>query len=286
MSQGVKRKRTTQPTLNRKKVKSHGIRPVSGEKGPAVRGDALKWNEVSVSQHLDDAEGFFGLEEIDEVEVVKGEDGKGAFFRPTNTADVVIEDNEDNENAEEWSGFEEESTSNSEDQTNIGDEVPPLGSSIRMMEKELSEDELAATTNFEVLPNGESETGVDVTAWAGLDLHADLLSSLSSVGFSKPTKIQEAAIPSIRAGKDVIGKAVTGSGKTLAFGLPMISFWLETSSTKRTSPTALILAPTRELAHQITKHLTAVCERIDTRPRVIAVTGGLSVLKQQRQLET
>jgi len=49
-------------------------------------------------------------------------------------------------------------------------------------------------------------------------------------------------------------------------------------------PTALILSPTRELAHQLKEHLTALCKGLSNSPFVAAVTGGLSVQKQQRQL--
>lgn len=133
---------------------------------------------------------------------------------------------------------------------------------------------------------------VDVSGWADLDLSSNTLSALSKLGFSKPTPIQSEAIPEVLAGHDVVGKASTGSGKTLAFGIPIVEKWLEVYGEfdedelkKRTrSPTALILSPTRELAHQLTEHITALCKGMSTSPYVAAVTGGLSVQKQQRQL--
>jgi ATP-dependent RNA helicase DDX24/MAK5 len=111
------------------------------------------------------------------------------------------------------------------------------------------------------------------------------------MGFAKPTAIQSAAIPVILAGHDVVGKASTGSGKTLAFGIPIVESWLEKyreldeeEQKNSRPPTALILSPTRELAHQLTEHITALCKGLETAPYVTAVTGGLSVQKQQRQL--
>lgn len=144
---------------------------------------------------------------------------------------------------------------------------------------------------FEALEE-DAEQEVDVSGWAELDLSSNTLSALSRIGFSKPTPIQSEAIPEVLAGHDVVGKASTGSGKTLAFGIPIIEKWLEVygeldedelkNSTR--PPTALILSPTRELAHQLTEHITAICKGMPTSPYVAAVTGGLSVQKQQRQL--
>lgn len=79
----------------------------------------------------------------------------------------------------------------------------------------------------------------------------------------------------------MVGKASTGSGKTLAYGIPI----LENYVTKPTKDIiALILAPTRELAHQISNHLSKLYARSYDAPKIATVTGGLSIQKQQRQL--
>lgn len=144
---------------------------------------------------------------------------------------------------------------------------------------------------FTLLEEDAVEDETDVSAWAELDLSPDTLSALSKLGFQKPTLIQSSAIPEIMAGHDVVGKASTGSGKTLAFGIPILESWigaygeLDEDGLKATRPpTALILSPTRELAHQLTEHITALCKGLPNSPYVAAVTGGLSVQKQQRQL--
>lgn len=144
---------------------------------------------------------------------------------------------------------------------------------------------------FKALEEDAAEEETDVSAWEELDLSSDTLSALSKMGFSKPTPIQAAAIPEILAGHDVVGKASTGSGKTLAFGIPILESWIEAygeldeEELKNTRPpTALILSPTRELAHQLTEHITALCKGLSSAPYVATVTGGLSVQKQQRQL--
>lgn len=114
--------------------------------------------------------------------------------------------------------------------------------------------------------------------------------------FLQPTAIQRSAIPEILGGHDVIGKAPTGSGKTLAFGIPIYEHYLETIRSKvpyaeaegkgrQQSPLALVLSPTRELAHQLSAHLTDLClDPGSAQLSIATLTGGLSVHKQQRQI--
>ena len=135
-----------------------------------------------------------------------------------------------------------------------------------------------------------------VSAWNSLNLSGATLASLARLRFSTPTAIQKAAIPDIKIGHDVIGKAPTGSGKTLAFGIPIYERFLITrhveslpiskiTKLRQNYPTALILSPTRELAHQLSTHLTDLCsDPASPTPSVATVTGGLSVHKQQRLL--
>lgn len=136
----------------------------------------------------------------------------------------------------------------------------------------------------------ETQDEVDLSAWVSLDLSPQILESLAKLKFLKPTRIQAATIPQILAGHDVIGKASTGSGKTLAFGIPIVEKWLELSDSDDVSqdaskiPLALVLSPTRELAHQLTEHIKNLCAGLPNSPYVCSVTGGLSVYKQQRQL--
>ena len=134
-----------------------------------------------------------------------------------------------------------------------------------------------------------------VSAWGTLNLSSATLSSVARLKFVKPTLIQQAAIPAILKGHDIIGKAPTGSGKTLAYGLPIYEHYLKTSFSRSSEegrtdyrtlpPMALILSPTRELAHQLSTHLTELCsEPSSPTPNIATVTGGLSVQKQQRFL--
>ncbi len=150
---------------------------------------------------------------------------------------------------------------------------------------------LEADLPYNILDHVIEENGVDVSEWSSLSLSDTMLAAVSSLGFPRPTPIQSATISKILDGRDVIGKAVTGSGKTLAYGIPVCETWLRLhsgtskgSGARNYSPIALILSPTRELAHQLAKHISDLTQPCPKRPRVATVTGGLSIHKQLRQL--
>src|SRR3970040_336060 len=84
-----------------------------------------------------------------------------------------------------------------------------------------------------------------------LGVSAELTKALSENGFEAPFPIQEAAIPLVLEGKDVIGQAHTGTGKTAAFGLPILA---RVSNERPVQ--ALVLVPTRELAVQVTNEIS------------------------------
>lgn len=117
-----------------------------------------------------------------------------------------------------------------------------------------------------------------------LGLAPRLVTKLAEQGITDPTPIQSQAIPHAMNGRDVMGLAQTGTGKTAAFGLPMIHALL-TAGTKpeRMTVRGLILAPTRELAKQISEHLRAYTE--GTHLKVALVVGGVSIRPQISRLE-
>jgi len=94
------------------------------------------------------------------------------------------------------------------------------------------------------------------------------------------TPIQQASIPHILEGKDIIGKAKTGSGKTLAFAIPLIN----KIRAKEQNPQALIIIPTRELGEQIAGELKKIA-RYKAGVKVITLYGGTSLTKQVSSLE-
>eukprot|EP01116_Phalansterium_solitarium_P003175 TRINITY_DN1386_c0_g2_i1.p1 TRINITY_DN1386_c0_g2~~TRINITY_DN1386_c0_g2_i1.p1 ORF type:complete len:506 (-),score=148.31 TRINITY_DN1386_c0_g2_i1:174-1475(-) len=96
------------------------------------------------------------------------------------------------------------------------------------------------------------------------------------MGFKKPTKIQTESLPWSLKGRDIIGLAQTGSGKTAAFSLPILQAMLASKSS--TPLFACILAPTRELAIQISKHIESLGAGIGVRSCV--VVGGIDAMTQ------
>jgi Superfamily II DNA and RNA helicases len=81
--------------------------------------------------------------------------------------------------------------------------------------------------------------------------------ALAARGIAEPFRIQSLVVPVALEGRDVLGKAPTGSGKTLAFALPIV----ELVSADEPAPAALVLAPTRELALQVTEELSCSASR-------------------------
>ena len=109
-------------------------------------------------------------------------------------------------------------------------------------------------------------------------LAEELQKALHGLKFIEPTKIQDAVIPVMTEGRDLMASAETGSGKTAAYGIPLVSQLLLDEK-----KTALILTPTRELAIQIAEFLgdlTKYCRGI----RVTSLVGGADMYKQLRAL--
>jgi ATP-dependent RNA helicase DeaD len=109
-------------------------------------------------------------------------------------------------------------------------------------------------------------------------LSAELVQTAVELGFTAPTPIQQAVIPPIVAGRDVIGQAQTGTGKTAAYGLPL----LHRLDRQHRGVQALVLAPTRELAIQVAAALEPSGRGVGA--RVLALYGGQSYQQQLRSL--
>jgi len=98
-----------------------------------------------------------------------------------------------------------------------------------------------------------------MTTFDTLGVSTPILRALAALNFEKPTEIQTAAIPILKNGDDVIGVAQTGSGKTAAFVIPLLErLHNRAERPKPGMPRALILAPTRELAIQITETIKSL----------------------------
>lgn len=117
------------------------------------------------------------------------------------------------------------------------------------------------------------------THFARLQLHPELVQTVSSLGYSEPTPIQSAVIPLMLRGLDVIGQAKTGTGKTAAFALPVLNGLLLGADFVQ----CLVVAPTRELALQVARAFGDYGREMDV--SVLAVYGGQPYAPQIRQLK-
>lgn len=116
-----------------------------------------------------------------------------------------------------------------------------------------------------------------------LKLIQPILDTLQKMGYTEPTPIQEQAIPSVLEGRDLMGCAQTGTGKTAVFALPIIQMLAAKKKLDPRSRTrALILAPTRELALQISENFTEYGSRMGLRHAIIF--GGVSQVPQVKAL--
>ncbi len=122
-------------------------------------------------------------------------------------------------------------------------------------------------------------TTTTITTFDDFGLIAPVLAAVREIGYEVPSPIQLEAIPSLLAGRDLIGQAQTGTGKTAAFALPLLSR-LDLSLRK---PQILVLTPTRELAIQVGEAMQAYARKLGGF-HVLPVYGGQGMVTQLRQL--
>ena len=118
-----------------------------------------------------------------------------------------------------------------------------------------------------------------VAAFRALGVTEPLCRALERLGITTPTEIQTRAIPELLSGKDVMGKAQTGTGKTAAFGIPLLQC-LDMADPR---VQGLVLAPTRELAVQVTVAIEEMAQ-MGPNPGVLAIYGGDSMSRQLHAL--
>jgi superfamily II DNA/RNA helicase/cold shock CspA family protein len=118
-----------------------------------------------------------------------------------------------------------------------------------------------------------------MSSFAELGVPAALVARLNTRGIAAPFPVQTACIPDALAGRDVSGCAPTGSGKTIAFGVALVA---RSVAARPHRPTALVLAPTRELAAQVQGELAWIGS--GARVRSTAIYGGVGYEGQRRAL--
>ncbi len=119
------------------------------------------------------------------------------------------------------------------------------------------------------------------TTFAQLGVPSFICDALARRDIHEPFEIQAATIADGLAGRDVCGRAPTGSGKTLAFGVPLVANVADLGASEPRRPVGLVLAPTRELAEQITTELRSFSGNV----RVDAVYGGVGYGSQLTALK-
>ncbi|KAH1240989.1 DEAD-box ATP-dependent RNA helicase 13 [Glycine max] len=281
--------------------------------------DALPWNSALPQNDDDDAfslfigsneleGGFLSLEEIDEAEY-----GLSIPEPEVDKRKTKKKKSEQNENVKKQqedgvdSACIDDTVVEAElDESLKSKEKKKKKKKTKNKKKDAREDQTVEPSDAGLDTNVKDDIGeedVDETefyAWNELRLHPLLLKAICKLGFKEPTPIQKACIPAAaHQGKDVVGAAETGSGKTLAFGLPILQRLLEErekagnmvgergEEPEKYASTgllrALIIAPTRELALQVTDHLKAVAKHINV--RVTPIVGGILAEKQERLLK-
>ena len=121
------------------------------------------------------------------------------------------------------------------------------------------------------------------SSFADLGVPARLISNLSARGITDPFPIQVSTLPDTLAGLDVLGRGKTGSGKTLAFSIPLVAR-LADAKRRPAHPTGLVLAPTRELATQITAALEPLAAGYGL--KVTTIFGGVPQARQVAALRS
>jgi len=111
-----------------------------------------------------------------------------------------------------------------------------------------------------------------------MQLDSSLLKGVQKMGYERPFPIQEKTIGPLLKGRNVVGQAKTGSGKTAAFSLPM----LQSIDMRLREVQALVLAPTRELAVQITEEVRKLGAYTGVRP--VTIYGGQSINVQREAI--
>lgn len=128
----------------------------------------------------------------------------------------------------------------------------------------------------------EGDPVTDAQLFSDFDLPQQLIEQMAQNGLINPLPVQLAAIPPALEGKDLLIQAQTGSGKTLAYLLPLLARLAQAKEkVSLTTPYALIMVPTRELAQQV----GLVFSQISTDIQAVTLIGGVSLKEQSRLLQ-
>lgn len=322
MAANGKQKKTNKSSGKKQSVsrKTPTLKQKNARESKVVKASNLQWKKVDIPDNLGDYEGFFGLEELDDVEV-KIVDGKAEFSTKTeenikqdgqdSDKDKEVIDKDEDQGEEEKDEKDEDKNVEEQDEDENEDEDEEeftgfdddIDGDVNMenFENDIDQDAVEEETvpkqsknSYKNLANFPLPENIHLPHWEEITTDIPLskytLNGLKSLNFDIPTEIQKQTIPLAMQGKDVIGKATTGSGKTLAYGIPIMERYIASLSVKSEDdsikpPTGVIFCPTRELAHQVVDHLTNLAKFSPLAHNgIVSVTGGLAIQKQERLL--
>lgn len=119
------------------------------------------------------------------------------------------------------------------------------------------------------------------TGFTAFGFSPEILEALEEIGYRDPSLIQQAAIPELMLGRDLVGQAQTGTGKTAAFALPMLAALDENQRT----PQVLVLTPTRELAIQVADSFKSYAAKLPTYGCFLFTADQISAIKSTSSSE-
>ncbi|MBK4719389.1 DEAD/DEAH box helicase [Azospirillum sp. YIM DDC1] len=157
---------------------------------------------------------------------------------------------------------------------------------VLVAETTVTETSVIETAVVETAVAGETVTDTTETvtpnAFAGLGVHPLVVKALEAFEYNTPTPVQAEAIPPALQGRDILATAETGTGKTAAFMLPALTRTVELPRLGVAAPRVLVLAPTRELAKQVTDAARKYAKFM--KYNIVDVVGGMPYRDQLRLL--
>ncbi len=151
---------------------------------------------------------------------------------------------------------------------------------VEVAEVEAEADEkVRAEEKVEVEVEQDDDDAEELSVFEDMGLSPEVMQAIQTTGYQTPSPIQLETVPYILAGRDLMGQAETGSGKTAAFAWPILS----KIDTKLAKPQVLVLAPTRELAIQVTAAFEKYAAGMKGF-RAVTIYGGQSYETQLRAL--
>lgn len=272
----------------------------------------LQWKTVEITKddtaalNMEDLQGFYGLEELDNVKLVKDEKtGKVEFLvkedqvktEKAHDADEeeIMDMNEQFGEFKNMDDFEEGELSALESDDLDQDDISKSEELEEDNNDELNTNVFQKVIDHEKILEQDLDNDIDysiaVPKWLelGCEINKHVLNRIIDQKFKEPSEIQKEVLPLIiNKNANVIGKANTGSGKTLAYSIPILNELFEQMANgqihKSEDPIGIIFTPTRELATQVTKVMKSFIPKNLNENVILPITGGLAIQKQERLL--